>query len=602
MRRIFSFLIFMLAVATVFAKPQNDKFINNKWKLIEKNNKQVDSVANSKTFILKTNPDRFELISASGEVLSRGIWKLNGDSLQLFFMQGHNNLQVDSISIENQDYNSKIHFFNKGKEVATLDQGNVNVINKIESFKIYISADTLVLVNAMNKYTYISNKQNQKNKLIQAKDINGFEALARGFLGLAVLILIGYIFSTNRKAINWKTVLYGLAFQIVIAIGVLKVPFIQAGFEIAGKMFIKVLNFTEDGSKFLFGDLVDPNSFGFIFAFQVLPTIVFFSALSSLLYYYGIIQKVVYFMALILKKALKLSGAESLSASGNIFLGQTEAPLLIKAYLDKMTKSEIMLVMVGGMATIAGGVLAIYIKFLGGDDPMGQMLFAKHLITASVMAAPGAVVAAKLLVPQTEEIKTDIEIPKEHFGSNVLQAISNGTTEGIKLAVNVGAMLLVFIAFIALFNYIFLKIGEWTHLNQVIADFTNGQYKTFSLQFILGYALAPLTWIVGVNSHDITLVGQLLGEKIILNELIGYTSLKHYMEIGAFVSEKSIIIATYILCGFANVGSIGIQLGGIGALAPNQKKTLSELGVRALLGGTLASLLSATIIGVIMSF
>ena len=519
MKRFYSFLFLLLIVFAAESKPQDNKFISNKWKLIEKNDKQVDSTANSKTFILKTNPDRFELLSANGEIISHGIWKLNGDSLRLYFMQGHNNLQVDSISIENQDYNSKIHFFNKGKEVATLDQGNVNVINKIESFKIYISADTLVLVNSLNKYTYISNKQNQKNKLIQAKDISGLEALSRGILGLAVLILIGYIFSTNRKAINWKTVLYGLAFQIVIAIGVLKVPFIQATFEIAGKMFIKVLNFTEDGSRFLFGNLVDPNSFGFIFAFQVLPTIIFFSALSSLLYYYGIIQKIVYLMALILKKALKLSGAESLSASGNIFLGQTEAPLLIKAYLDKMTKSEIMLVMVGGMATIAGGVLAIYIKFLGGDDPVGQMLFAKHLITASVMAAPGAVVAAKLLVPQTEEIKTDIEIPKEHFGSNVLQAISNGTTEGIKLAVNVGAMLLVFIAFIALFNYIFLKIGEWTNLNQVIADFAHGQYKTFSLQFILGYTLAPLTWIVGVNSHDITLVGQLLGEKIILNEL-----------------------------------------------------------------------------------
>jgi len=602
MKRNFIFLFAIFNIFIVIANSQNQKYISNKWKLIEKNDKKVDSLDNSNTFVLSANPDRFEMLSSEGKVISQGIWKLSSDSLKLFFLRGKNNLEVDSISIKSSGYDSKVFFFDKGEKIATLENGNINVINKVESFKIFISADTLILVNANNRYTYISNKQNQKNKLIQAKNINTFEAIGRGILGLVTLILIGFLFSTNRKAINWKTVLYGLAFQIIIAVGVLKVPFIQAIFEIAGKMFIKVLNFTEDGSRFLFGDLVDPNSFGFIFAFQVLPTIVFFSALSSVLYYYGIIQKVVYFMALLLKKALKLSGAESLSASGNIFLGQTEAPLLIKAYLDKMTRSEIMLVMVGGMATIAGGVLAIYIKFLGGDDPVTQMLFAKHLITASVMAAPGAVVAAKLLVPQTEEIKTDVEIPRENFGSNVLQAVSNGTTEGVKLAVNVAAMLLVFIAFIALFNYIFLKIGEITNLNQIILDLTNGQYKSLSLQFILGYTLAPLTWIVGVNSSDVTLVGQLLGEKIILNELIGYTSLKEYIEIGAFVSEKSIIISTYILCGFANIGSIGIQLGGIGSLAPNQRKTLSELGVRALLGGTLASLLSATIIGVIMSF
>lgn len=393
----------------------------------------------------------------------------------------------------------------------------------------------------------------------------------------------------------------GLSFQILIAIAVLKISFIQNIFGFVGKLFIKILNFTEAGSEFVFGGLADTESFGFIFAFQILPTIIFFSALSSVLFYYGIIQKLVYGLAWIMKKAMKLSGAESLSAAGNIFLGQTESPLLIKAYLDKMNRSEIMLVMVGGMATIAGGVLAIYIKFLGGTDPVAQMLFAKHLITASVMAAPGAVVTAKILVPQTEAIISTVKITKDKIGTNILAAITNGTTQGIKLAVNVGAMLLVFIAFIALLNYIILKIGDWTSINDAIANFTNGQYNQLSLQFILGYTLAPLTWLMGVCSQDMTLVGQLLGEKIILNELIAYKSLKEYIDIAAFTEQKSVIIATYILCGFANFGSIGIQLGGIGALAPNKKQMLSKLGFKALLGGGLASLLSATIVGMILS-
>lgn len=393
----------------------------------------------------------------------------------------------------------------------------------------------------------------------------------------------------------------GLSFQILIAIAVLKISFIQNIFGFVGKLFIKILNFTEAGSEFVFGGLADTESFGFIFAFQILPTIIFFSALSSVLFYYGIIQKLVYGLAWIMKKAMKLSGAESLSAAGNIFLGQTESPLLIKAYLDKMNRSEIMLVMVGGMATIAGGVLAIYIKFLGGTDPVAQMLFAKHLITASVMAAPGAVVTAKILVPQTEAIISTVKITKDKIGTNILAAITNGTTQGIRLAVNVGAMLLVFIAFIALLNYIILKIGDWTSINDAIANFTNGQYNQLSLQFILGYTLAPLTWLMGVCSQDMTLVGQLLGEKIILNELIAYKSLKEYIDIAAFTEQKSVIIATYILCGFANFGSIGIQLGGIGALAPNKKQMLSKLGFKALLGGGLASLLSATIVGMILS-
>lgn len=430
----------------------------------------------------------------------------------------------------------------------------------------------------------------------------GFTLLSflRGILGLFSLLVIGYFLSSNRKSVSARTVLGGLAIQIVIAVLVLKVPVVQNVIEFIGKMFILVLNFTEDGSVFLFGDLIDQDKVGFMFAFQILPTIVFFSALSSVLYYYGIVQGIVKVFAWVMTRLLNLSGAESLSATGNIFLGQTESPLLIKAYLDKMTKSELMLVMVGGMATIAGGVLAIYIKFLGGSNPADQILFAKHLITASVMAAPGAVVMAKLLVPQTEEISTKVKVSKDKIGSNILEAITNGTTDGVRLAVNVGAMLLAFLAFISMLNFIFMKIGAWTDINDWVAAFTNGRFENFSLEFIIGYTMAPLMWLIGVPTADITLVGQLLGEKIILNEFIAYTSLRDFMASGIFANEKSVIIATYILCGFANFSSIGIQLGGIGALAPGKRKTLSQLGFRALLGGAMASLLSATIIGMIL--
>jgi CNT family concentrative nucleoside transporter len=299
-------------------------------------------------------------------------------------------------------------------------------------------------------------------------------------------------------------------------------------------------------------------------------------------------------------KFMKLSGAESLSVAGNIFLGQTESPLMIKAYLPKMNNSEMLLVMMGGMATLAGGVLAVYISFLGGDDPVQRLLFAKHLLTASVMAAPGAVVVSKILVPQTEEINSDVKIPREEVGKNVLDAVSNGTTQGLKLAVNVAAMLLVFIAFIAMFNFIALKFGNLIEINDWIAEVTNGRYHELSLQLILGYVFAPLMWLLGVNSQDITLVGRLLGEKIIMTEFIGYISLSDLKSAGAFADPKSIIMATYMLCGFANFASIGIQIGGIGSLAPNKRVLLSKYGMRALLGGTIASLLSATIIGTLL--
>ena len=429
----------------------------------------------------------------------------------------------------------------------------------------------------------------------------------RGLIGLLSLIFFAYLFSRNRKAINWSLVFKGLLIQIVLAILILKVQFVKDGFEWLSSIFVTILGFTREGSLFLFGDLVENvNSFGFIFAFQVLPTILFFSALTSLLFYYGILQKLVYVFALVMKKIMNLSGSESLAAAGNVFLGQTEAPLLIKPYIDKMTMSELLCLMSGGMATIAGGVLAAYVGFLGGSDPVQQLFFAKHLLAASVMSAPAAVVAAKMLLPETEEINEDMSISEEQIGTNALEAISIGTTQGLKLAVNVGAMLLVFIAFIAMANY-FLKdfVGDFTGINNWIVSITDSRYDGLTLQFILGYTLAPLTWLMGVCKEDMVLVGQLLGEKTILNEFVAYVSLGDLSAngpgpFGKFVEEKSIIIATYILCGFANFSSIGIQIGGIGSLAPKRKGDLSKLGILALIAGTLASLLTAVIVGAIL--
>ncbi len=443
----------------------------------------------------------------------------------------------------------------------------------------------------------------QDGQVVQISDDErqgGIVPILRGLLGIGSIVLIAFLFSTNRKGISWKVVGIGLAIQLILAIGVLNVKFVQSFFEFVGGIFVVILDFTKIGSTFLFRDLMSIETSGYIFALQILPTIIFFSALTSVLFYLGIIQKVVYGLAWLMTKAMKLSGAESLSVAGNIFLGQTEAPLMVKAYLPKMNKSEMLLVMTGGMATVAGGVLAAYIGFLGGDDPAQQLIFAKHLLAASIMAAPGAVILSKILVPQTEGIDSNIEITQEKAGSNFLDALSNGTSEGLKLALNVGAMLLVFFAFIAMINHVFGIVGGWVGLNETIAEFTDGTYTKLSLEFILGYIFAPLMWLLGVGSQDLTLVGQLVGTKIIASEFIGYEQLAALKNGGSFAQNKSIIMATYMLCGFANFASIGIQIGGIGGLAPNQRVLLSQFGFRALLGGTLASLLSATVVGMII--
>ena len=465
-------------------------------------------------------------------------------------------------------------------------------------------ADTLVLDTVLGLVQQVPVDSVPMSNIIPERSGFDFDLvrLLRGLLGMAVLIGIAYLFSSKRKAINWKMVGTGLLFQLILAIGILYVPFVQVFFEVIGKGFVKILTFTNEGVTYLLKrndtGAIDPGLQNF--AFSILPTIIFFAAFSSLLFYLGIIQIFVKGFGYLLSRGLGLSGPESLSVAGNIFLGQTESPLLIKPYLENMTKSEILLVMSGGMATLAGGVLAAYIGFLGGGDPVQQVVFAKHLLTASIMAAPGVVVISKIIVPQTESVDKTIEVSKEEVGKNALDAISNGTGDGLRLAVNVGAMLLVFIAFIAFANFILVKIGGWTSLNDKILAFTGGKYNDLSLEFILGYAFSPLMWLIGVAGDDITLVGSLLGKKLILTEFVAYIDLADMKTVGSFSDPKSIIMSVYMLCGFANFASIGIQIGGIGALAPGRRVLLAQYGMRALLAGTLASLLSATIIGVLM--
>ena len=425
--------------------------------------------------------------------------------------------------------------------------------------------------------------------------------IIQGFVGVITLLFLAFIFSANRKAIPWKTVGFGLLLQLFLALSILKIGWVQSIFNAIGKVFVGILDFTAAGSAFLFGDLMNVESYGFIFVFQILPTIIFFAALTSLLFYLGVLQFFVKILAKGTSKILNISGAESLSVIGNIFLGQTEAPLLIKAYLPKMNRSEMLLVMVGGMATVAGGVLAAYIGFLGGNDPELRLAFAKHLLAASVMAAPGAIVIAKILFPQTEAIDKNTKVSKQDVGSNPLDAIANGTIEGVKLAANIGGMLLVFVALIAMGNGILFQVGEFTNLNDWISNWSG--YDALSIEAILGTLFAPLMWLIGVPWNDLMPMGQLLGVKLAVSEFVGYiqlAELKNSANGIHFMHQKSIVMATYMLCGFANFASIGIQIGGIGGLAPNQRKVLSKFGFRAVLGGTLASLLSATLVGALL--
>ncbi len=492
------------------------------------------------------------------DIIADGRWELAGSNLSLYYSTPKEILRTYKIKTD--------------KKLLVLNENNIN-------------------------YTFILNED--KPIILEPSGIT-LTSLFRGLIGLTSLLLIAFFFSRNKKAINWILVAKGLGIQILFALLILKVPFISSTFEFAGKIFTKIISFTQDGTIFLFRSfetgLIESPLMNFVV--MILPTVIFFSALTSLFYYWRIIPKIVFGFAWLMKRLMGLSGPESVAAAGNIFLGQTESPLLVKPYLDKMTMSEMLCLMSGGMATIAGGVLAAYIGFLGGDDPIQQIIFAKHLLAASVMSAPAAIIAAKILLPETEKFEEKLDVQSTEVGSNELEAIAKGTTDGLRLAVNVGGMLLVFIAMISMANYILLKVGDWTTLNAWIA--TNTQYSELSFNMILGYIGAPLAWLMGVCKEDMFLVGQLLGEKTVLNEFVAYVSLGEMKSAGAFVEKKSIIIATYILCGFANFASIGIQIGGIGALTPKRKGDLSKLGVLALIAGTLASLFTAVIVGMIL--
>ncbi len=425
--------------------------------------------------------------------------------------------------------------------------------------------------------------------------------IGRGLLGMGSLLAIAWLLSRNRSAINWRLVGAGIGLQVVFALLILKVPGVSWAFDQFAKVFIYIIQWSEAGAKFLFADLATgENGYGYIFAFRVLPTVMFYSALSAVLFYFGILQKVVYGIAWVLTRSMGLSGPESLAAAANVFIGQTEAPLIIRPYLAEMSRSEIMCLMTGGMATIAGGVFAAYVGFLGGDDPERRLLFARHLLAASIMSAPAAVVCAKMLFPETE--KQDLEklshVPA-HMGDNLLDAIAKGTTDGVRLAVNVGAMLIVFTALIFMMNWILqYTVGEWTGLNAAIKQSTNGRFEGLTFSYLLGLLLAPVAWLLGTPWNDCVLIGQLLGLKTIINEFMAYSTLGELQKT-VTLHPKSAIIAVYALCGFSNFASIGIQIGGISTLAPNQRRTLTELGLWSLIGGTLACFLTATIAGML---
>lgn len=419
----------------------------------------------------------------------------------------------------------------------------------------------------------------------------------RGIVGLAILIGFAYLFSRDKKNIDWRLVGIGVLLQIVFALLITKVGFVATGFDWISEKFVKFLSFSGDGAKFLFGDLAS-DSFGFIFAFQVLPTVIFFSTISTGLYYLGVLQKVVYGIAWIMSKSMRLSGAESLSAAGNIFLGQTEAPLLVKPFVKNMTTSELMCLMTGGMATIAGGVLAGYVAFLGGDDPVERAKYAAYLLSASIMNAPAAIVLSKIIVPEKnkEDINTDLNVTKDDMGANLIDALARGAADGVKLAINIAAMLLAFIAIIAAVNWGLKGIGSFTGLNELAFSSTNGAFTDFSLEYILGQLFRVFAFIMGVDWAETISVGSLLGQKIVINEFVAYLSLAD-MKMASALSEKSIVISTYALCGFANFSSIAIQIGGIGGMAPNRQADLSRLGMKALLAATIATMMTATIAG-----
>ena len=570
-------------------EPSAFDLIQGKWKLskVEWSNGMVDEAPKENSYFLILNSTKSQNnFSIDGD---KGTWSFSDSILFMEYTPNEVHSKIDSLIIFKNKNSYSAEFKSGDEKVLTIDENGIQP-QKLSSMM------ELILVNETELQLYSDGSLYIYSKELFASKEFTFMSILRGAIGILFFLFLGWIFSVDRKNINWSLVGKGIGLQLIIAILVLKFPLVEALFDAISYGFVQLIGFTDYGFTFLFktistGEVETPLM---NFAFKILPTIIFFSALVSLFYYWGVIQKIVYAFAWIMKKFMKLSGAESLAAAGNVFLGQTEAPLLVKPYLLKMTKSEMMCLMTGGMATIAGGVLAAYVGFLGGDDPQQQAFFAKHLLTASLISAPAAIVAAKILVPETEKINEDLSISKEKIGTNALEAIANGTSDGLKLAINVGAMLLVFIAIMALCNGILSQVGNWTNLNELISE--NTPYSKLSFECILGYLGRPLVWIMGVSWEDSIYVGELLGIKTVLNEFVAYPRLGE-MKATGLISERSVIMSTYLLCGFANFASIGIQIGGIGALIPSRKGLLSKLGVRALIGGTIACILTSTVIG-----
>ncbi len=421
--------------------------------------------------------------------------------------------------------------------------------------------------------------------------------IIRFLVGLFFIIFIAYLFSSDRKNISWKLIFSGVLLQMIFALLISNVSFIESVFRTVSEFFVLLISFSKQGTLFLFPDA----SFNG-FAFSALPVVILFSSISSFLYYFGILQYIVKSIAWVMSKTMKLSGAESLSAAGNIFLGQTEAPLLVKPYIKNMSRSELMCLMTGGMATIAGGVFAAYVALLGGSNPEENLKFATILLTASIMNAPAGIVMAKIFYPENKKnkINQNLKINQEDIGSNAIHALAKGASDGLKLAFNIAAMLLAFLAVVYMLNHFLTYVGDITNLNNIIQTTSNGQFDKLSMEYILGQVFRIFAFMIGISWDESALVGSLLGQKFVLNEFIAYVDLSQ-MKMEGVLSEKSIIISTYALCGFANFSSIAIQIGGIGSMAPSRQEEISKLGFRALIAATLATLLTGNIAGIVMT-
>ena len=601
-------LFLLLVLGTISSSCSSEKPIDSEallcreWSfesIIDKEGNSIRDISDGDEMLISKNggSNSFSYTISKENIDATGVWSFTNDTLHYTYFPDDNIYYLDSAILRLKDGKPSISYFRNGKLEASIDDQNLEIPLSSRHYLVSeLSEDALVLEENGVTYSFIY------TKMAVASGIS-MTAIFNGFIGILAMILILFLISEKKRKINWRLVISGVLLQVIFALLVLKVPAVRSVFDGISSFFVQILSFTDKGTEFLFGSFVTGKiEVGLInFVVKILPTIIFFAALSSLFYYWGILQKIVFAFAWALKRVMRLSGAESLAAAGNIFLGQTESPLLVKPYIDKMTRSEIMALMSGGMATIAGGVLAAYIGFLGGDDPVQQQMFASHLLSASIMSAPAALVAAKMLVPETEAIDEEMQISRDKIGSNALAAISNGTTDGLRLAVNVGAMLLVFTALMAMLNYICQDwIGDWFGLNEIIVAKTNGAYSGFTMQYILGQLFSPLAWLIGVRGADVSMVGQLLGEKTVLNEFFAYVSLGDMKSSGKLTDSKSIIIATYALCGFANFASIGIQIGGIGAIAPKRRELVSSLGIKALIAGTIACLMTGAIAGMLL--